>query len=122
MNIFRSVWVSLISAVGFVLLFSYQLTELLGAYLVAWVGEACVAKDPWLGLIGRAFGTTTLSLFGVGAVLIPLELLGLGRFYQKGMGDTERWRRVVRRFLMISMCILSIISIVLLTVFCSRIT
>lgn len=122
MSIFRSVWINLFSAIGVMIIFSFPISELFGTFIVALAGEARVAQDPWVGVVGRAFGVSILVLLGIGSVLVPLELLNYGRFYEKHRDDTQYWRGVVRQFLLISMSIFSLLSIVLFFVIFAALT
>lgn len=120
MNILRSVWVNLFSAVGLLILISFPISELFGTFIVALAGDARVAQSPWIDAVGRAFGVSILVLLGIGAVLVPLELLNYGRFYDKNKDDTKYWRDVARQFLLIAISIFSVASIILFCAIFSR--
>ena len=122
MNIFKTVWVNLCSAVGLNILISFPISELFGTFIVALAGDARLAQAPWIDVVGRAFGVSILVLLGIGAVLVPLELLNYGRFYEKNMDDTKYWRGVTRQFLLIAISIFSVASIILFCVIFSRFT
>lgn len=111
MRYFNSTWINLVSAIVFVMLISFYLSEISEEFFLALAVGTSAEHAPMLGLLGRAFGFFFLILLGVGAVLIPGELLGFIRFYRRDAEKVRDQKLLVQTFLLISVSILSIASI-----------
>lgn len=120
MKFFSAVWINLISAVVLLALVSFPLSEISGEFVLALAAGTSAANDPLLGSLGRAFGFFLLILLGVGAILVPGELLGFVRFYRRGIENSNHQEFIARAFLLGAVSVLSIASITSLAMIGAR--
>ena len=121
MKLHDSVWGNVISGVGIAAVLGFLMSEFFGAFFLALGGAAQKVGDPsTIGLLGRIFGCCLITLFWIGAVLIPGELTGLVRFYRRGTENQKEHERLARKLLLTAISIFSIGCAVSLSMIVAR--
>lgn len=108
------VWINLVSVVGFLGIISFYLSTIVSAFVSALAVNTGAQDSELFDVLSRSFGFSLLMLYGVGAVLVPGELLGFIRLYARRQEHTDAQKRLVRTSLLVLIGSLSIITLVLL--------
>ena len=120
MNPFNTVWSKVFSAVGILAIPAFFIASIFGSFFVALAGAGGVGDPHMLRILGRTFGTCFLVLVGLGTVFVPLEILNIGRFYDRQAPDVAEKRLQTRTLLLIAVSLFATGSAVSLFLIIAR--